>query len=111
MRVENRIKMPGSRNRTARLLNGTIGLLTVCLLLLLPTAGWTRDSGDQWRRLSPKDKENIQRNYQRWQTLPPQDKQHLREEWNRYQSLPPDQREQLRRRYDEQRQQRPYNNR
>lgn len=107
MRVENRIKMPARSNRAIRVLKGTLGLLAVYLLLLLPTAGWTRDSGDQWGRLSPKDKENIQRNYQRWQTLPQQDKQHLREEWNRYQSLPPDQQEQLRRRYDEQRRQRP----
>ena len=89
------------------MLKRTIGLVTVCLVLLLPTLGWTRDSNDQWRRLSPKDKENIQRNYQRWQSLPPQDKEHLREEWNRYQSLPRDQQEQLRRRYDEQRRQRP----
>ena len=85
----------------------TIGLLGVCLILLLPISGWARDGGDQWRRLSPNEKENIQRNYQRWQNLPPQDKEHLREEWDRYQNLPQDQREQLRRRYDEQRKQRP----
>ena len=88
------------------MLKRIIRLFAVCLVLLPPAFGWTRDSGDQWGRLSPKDKENIQRNYQRWQSLPPQDKEHLREEWNRYQSLPSDQREQLRRRYDEQRNQR-----
>jgi hypothetical protein len=94
-------------NGAAGMLKRTIGLFCVCLVLLLPSAGWTRDGGDQWRRLNPKEKENIQRNYQRWQNLPPQDKEHLREEWNRYQNLPQDQREQLRRRYDEQRKQRP----
>jgi hypothetical protein len=94
-------------NRAAGMLKRTIGLLGVCLFLLLPSSGWTRDAGDQWRRLSPKEKENIQRNYQRWQNLPPQDKEHLREEWDRYQNLPPDQRDNLRRRYDELRKQRP----
>jgi Protein of unknown function (DUF3106) len=89
------------------MLKRTIGLFSVCLILLLPVSGWTRDGGDQWGRLSPKEKDNIQRNYQRWQNLPPQDKEHLREEWNRYQNLPQDQRDQLRRRYDEQRKQRP----
>ena len=98
--------MNSESNRATCMLKRTIGLFAVCLILLLPTSGWTRDSGDQWRRLSPKEKENIQRNYQRWQSLPPQDKEHLREEWNRYQNLPQDQQEQLRRRYDEQRNQR-----
>jgi len=53
-----------------------------------------------WRNLSPKDKERIQRNYQHWQTLPPQDKKHLREEWDRYQRLPPDERERIKQRYE-----------
>jgi hypothetical protein len=78
-----------------------IGLLSLCAILLMPVSGWGRDSGDQWRRLSPKEKESIQRNYQRWQSLPQQDKEHLREEWDRFKSLPPDQRDDLRRRYDE----------
>ena len=53
-----------------------------------------------WRNLSPKEKERIQRNYQHWQTLPPQDKKHLREEWDRYQRLPPDERERIKQRYE-----------
>jgi Protein of unknown function (DUF3106) len=95
------------RNGTVGMLKRKIAYLGVCLVLLLPAYGWTRDGGDQWRRLSPKEKENIQRNYQRWQNLPPKDKEHLREEWDRYQNLPPDQRDNLRRRYDELRKQRP----
>ncbi len=82
----------------------TIGSLSLCLVLLLPGFAWARDGGDNWRRLSPKEKESVQRNYQRWQNMPPQDKEHLREEWNRFKSLPPDQRDNLRRRYDELRQ-------
>ena len=94
-----------------KMLKRTIGFLGVCLVLLLPAYGWARDGGDNWRRLSPKEKENVQRNYQRWQNLPPQDKEHLREEWDRFKNLPPDQRDNLRRRYDEQRKQGPGNKR
>jgi Protein of unknown function (DUF3106) len=89
------------------MLNRILGSLSLCLLLLLPVSSWARDGNDNWRRLNPQEKENIQRNYQRWQNLPPQDKEHLREEWDRYQNLPPDQRDKLRRRYDELRQNRP----
>lgn len=53
-----------------------------------------------WRHLTPKEKDRIQRNYQRWEKLPPQDKNHLREEWDRYQRLPPDERERIKQRYD-----------
>jgi Protein of unknown function (DUF3106) len=87
-----------------RMLKRIIGLFGVCLVLLLPAYGRARDGGDNWRRLSPKEKENVQRNYQRWQNLPPKDKEHLREEWDRFKNLPPDQRDNLRRRYDELRQ-------
>jgi len=94
-------------NGPVRMLKRTIGSLGVCLVLLLPAYGWARDGGDNWRGLSPKEKENVQRNYQRWQNLPPQDKEHLREEWDRFKNLPPDQRDNLRRRYDELRKQGP----
>ena len=53
-------------------------------LLLSPLAGWAANSGDNWRNLSPQEKEKVRRNYQRWQHLPPEDKEHLREEWDRY---------------------------
>jgi hypothetical protein len=92
--------------KAAEMLKRTIGLISVCGVLLLPVYGWGRDGGDSWRGLSPKDKENVQRNYQRWQNLPQQDKEHLRQEWDRFKNLPPDQRDKLRRRYDEQRRQR-----
>jgi hypothetical protein len=76
-------------------------LLVLGLLLVQPVSGWARDGSDNWRNLSPKERENIQRNYQHWQNLPPKDKEHLREEWNRWQNLPQDRRDQLRNRYED----------
>ena len=75
--------------------------LALGLLLLQPLSGWALDGGDNWRNLSPKERENIQKNYRRWQNLPPQDKEHLREEWDRWQNLPKDRRDQLKNRYDD----------
>jgi len=69
-------------------------------LLLSPLTGWAANS-DNWRNLSPKEKDKVLRNYQRWQNLPPQDKEHLREEWDRWQRLPQDRRERLKQRYEE----------
>ena len=89
----------------------TIRLFGLCSVLLLPVFSWARDGGDNWGRLSPQERENVRRNYQRWQNLPPQDKEHLREEWDRFKNLPPDQRDNLRRRYDDLRKRRPNNKR
>jgi hypothetical protein len=72
-----------------------------CLVTNLSLAG-----AADWRSLSPKEKDKIQRNYQRWEKLPPQDKEHLREEWDRWQRLPQDERDRLRQRYDDQRRRR-----
>jgi len=83
------------------MLKENLTAVIVCLLLLQPVAGWALDSGENWRNLSPRDRENVIRNYQRWQHLSPRDKEYLREEWNRWQSLPQDRRDRLRRRYDE----------
>ena len=78
-----------------------LSALALSFLLLTPSSTWARDDSGRWRDLSPRDRENILRNYQRWQNLPQQDKEHLREEWDRFKSLPQDRRENLRRRYDE----------
>ena len=75
--------MLARKNNPAWILKRFLAAVVVCLLLSLPTLGWARDNGDNWRSLSPKEKENVLRNYQRWQTLPPRDKEHLREEWDR----------------------------
>jgi hypothetical protein len=88
-------------NNPIYILKHILPCFVLCLFLLLPTLGWTRDGGDNWRNLSPQEKENVLRNYQRWQNLPPRDKEHLREEWDRWQNLPQNRREQLKRRYDE----------
>ena len=59
-----------------------------------------------WRDLTPREKDRIQRNYQRWEKLPPQDKNNLRKEWERYQRLPPDERERIKQRYESDRRRR-----
>ena len=73
----------------------------LCLLILLPSFSWALDGADNWRNLSPKERENVLRNYQRWQSLPQKDKEYLREEWDHWRSLPQDQRDRLRKRYDQ----------
>ena len=75
-------------------------LICGCLLWLTPPA---MAANDNWRNLSPKEKDKVIRNYERWEKLPPQDKEHLREEWNRFQRLPQDRRDRLKQRYDDQR--------
>ena len=72
-----------------------------CLVTVLPNFSWALDGADNWRNLSPKERENVLRNYQRWQSLPQKDKEYLREEWDHWRSLPPDQRDRLRKRYDQ----------
>jgi hypothetical protein len=75
--------------------------VALCLALLAPVSAWALDGADNSRQLSPKDRENVLRNYRRWQNLPPKDKEHLREEWRRWENLPQDRRDRLRQRYDE----------
>jgi uncharacterized protein DUF3106 len=88
-------------NRTSLRVKQIIGVAVLALVFLFPAWSWALDGGDNWGNLSPKDRENVLRNYQRWQSLPPKDKEYLREEWNHWRSLPPDQREKLRKRYDQ----------
>ena len=95
----------GVRDRTMRLKRIILSVFFSILLLSL-SPGWAADNSENWRNLSPKEKDKVLRNYQRWQNLPPQDKDHLREEWDRWQRLPEDRRDRLRRRYEEQGQRR-----
>lgn len=83
------------------MLKRNLSVLTLCALLSSPVTASALDGADSWRNLTPREKENIQRNYQRWQNLPPKDKEHLREEWYRWRNLPQDKRDRLRRRYDD----------
>lgn len=69
------------------------------LLAVGQSSAWALD----WQHLTPKEKDNIQRNYQHWEKLAPQDKEHLREQWDRWQRMPQDERDRLRQRYDDQR--------
>jgi uncharacterized protein DUF3106 len=91
--------MFAGRNKAIPRVKQIIVAVIFALALALPSLTWALD--DNWRNLSPKERENVLRNYQRWQSLPPKDKEHLREEWDHWRSLPPDQQDKLRKRYDE----------
>ncbi len=88
-------------NGAMRRLKQITGIAVFLLVFLLPSLTWALDGADNWGNLSPKEREDVLRNYQRWQSLPPKDKEYLREEWDHWRSLPPDQRDKLRKRYDQ----------
>ena len=69
---------------------------------LLLTAQLTL-AADDWRNLSPRDREKVRQNIDRWEKLPPRDKDRVREARKYWDGLPKDQRDQIRQRYDEQR--------
>ncbi len=72
-------------------------------LFLLVSSQTVMAASDNWRNLTPTEKDKVLQNYQRWQRLPPQDKEHLRDEWNRWQRLPKDERDRIKQRYDQER--------
>jgi len=76
-------------------------LVVIGLVLLLESGA--RADGDDWRKLNPKEKDKIRRNYERWEKLPPRDKEHLREEWDRWNRMPQDRRDQLKQRFEDHR--------
>jgi hypothetical protein len=82
-----------------KLVRTAVVLSVVYLSLTAPAFA----AGDDWRKLSPKEKDRIIRNYERWEKLPPKDKEHLREEWNRWNNMSEDRRDQLKRRFDDRR--------
>jgi hypothetical protein len=67
---------------------------------LLLTAELTLAAGDDWRNLSPKDRERVRENIDRWQKLPPRDKDRVREARKYWDGLPKDQRDQIKQRYN-----------
>jgi uncharacterized protein DUF3106 len=79
----------------------TVALMVSLLWLAAPSR--LIAANDNWRNLTPTEKDKVRENYQRWQRLPPQDKDHLRDEWNRWQRLPKDERDRIKQRYDRQR--------
>jgi hypothetical protein len=76
-------------------------LIVLGLFLLLESSALAAD--DDWRKLNPKEKDRIRRNYERWEKLPPKDKEHLRDEWERWNRMPQDRRDQLKQRFDDNR--------
>jgi hypothetical protein len=78
-------------------------LLLVVMGLVLLLESHALAQGDDWRKLDPKEKDRIRRNYERWEKLPPRDKEHLREEWDRWNRMPQDRRDQLKQRFQDHR--------
>ncbi|HEX6768640.1 MAG TPA: DUF3106 domain-containing protein [Candidatus Binatia bacterium] len=76
-------------------------LVTIGFVLLFGANALAQ--GNDWRKLDPKEKDRIRRNYERWEKLPPKDKEHLREEWDRWNRMPQDRRDQLKRRFQDNR--------
>jgi|InoplaM3SPM_1038593.scaffolds.fasta_scaffold11798_2 uncharacterized protein DUF3106 len=95
--------MSGLESKAGKTMKKRKMIAWVLGMFLLLMAGQVSAASDDWRNLSPREKDRVLRNYQRWQNLPSQDKQHLRDEWNRWQQLPEDRRERLKQRYNEQR--------
>jgi hypothetical protein len=76
-------------------------LVVIGFVLLLESSALAQ--ADDWRKLNPKEKDRIRRNYERWEKLPPQDKEHLREEWDRWNRMPQDRRDRLKQRFEDDR--------
>ncbi len=81
----------------------TTKLLWVIIGLLFVLESAAIGANDDWRKLNPKEKDKVRRNYERWEKLPPQDKEHLREEWDRWNRMPQDQRDRLKQRFNDDR--------
>jgi len=78
---------------------GNLILVVLGFVLLLESHGLAQSN--DWRKLNPKEKDKIRRNYERWEKLPPPDKEHLREEWDRWNRMPQDRRDQLKQRFEQ----------
>jgi len=72
-------------------------LLTVLVLVLASTTH--AQQGRSWQDLSPAEREQAWRNYQRFETMPPQRRQHLEDRYQRFRQMPPTEQERLRRNY------------
>jgi hypothetical protein len=75
-------------------------IFSLLFLLAAPGLLWAQPR-EQWRRYTPEEKAQVERNYQRWQSLPPAERERLRREWDYWQKLPPDRRQQLRQNFQE----------
>ncbi len=54
---------------------------------------------DQWKRMSPREKEQYRQRYRQYRRLPPKEQQRLRQELKRWDQLSPQERESIRRRF------------
>ena len=58
-----------------------------------------RRNYERYRNLPPNQQRAVERNYDRWQQLPPQEKDRLRGNYQRYREMSPEQRQDFQRRY------------
>ena len=78
-------------------------ITAIVLAFFLLLTGELTLAADDWRNLSPKERERVLDNIKRWEKLPPRDKDRVRETQRYWDRLPKDQRDQIKQRYDEQR--------
>jgi hypothetical protein len=63
-----------------------------------------RERGEAYRnyqrfqKMPPEQRRQVERNYDRWQKLPPQEKERLRSNYRQYREMPPERRRELDRR-------------
>ncbi len=55
----------------------------------------------RFQRLPPEKQKAVERNYDRWRQLPPQEKERIRTNYRRYREMSPDERRDFHRRYEE----------
>ncbi len=55
----------------------------------------------RFQQLPPEQRESVERNYQRWRQLPPQEKERIRGNYREYQKMSPQERRDFQRRYDQ----------
>ncbi|MEW6668591.1 MAG: DUF3106 domain-containing protein [Thermodesulfobacteriota bacterium] len=60
----------------------------------------TRERYDQWRNLSPSEKEMYRRRMDQYRQMSPQDRQRYQQRYQQYRSLSPEEQEQLHRKLD-----------
>lgn len=57
----------------------------------------------RFQKMPPEQRQQIERNYDRWQQMPPQEKERLRSNYRQYREMNPEQRQDLERRSDDRR--------
>ena len=80
-----------------------------CVLLVGATSsvGAATDVAQSWQEMSPQERGEAYRNYQRFQKLPPEQRRKVERNYDRWQQLPPQEKERLRSNYRQYREMKP----